>query len=134
MHHYCGWVIMYFTPRHLHPCLPFWTCTIVKTRLKPLAQWSFYSSAYSKCSFPFRLQSKSNSFKNRKSWRKLFKNKRPNLYGDILLRPRFMRGYSYRIHLFHWVMPRNETNDVTLLSMDQSTATESSEDWLSSAA
>lgn len=70
---YSGCVILYYTSViNLDKRPPFGPTHTVQTRLKPLAQWCFYSYTYSNCSFSPRAISKSNFFFNRrKNWFKI---------------------------------------------------------------
>lgn len=94
-----GCVILYYTPViNLDRRPPSGPTHTVHTRLKPLAQWCFYSYAYSSCSFSPRPISKSNFFFNRrKNWFKIAQAK-PSWSHYF---PRVSRkGHSRRIHMF----------------------------------
>lgn len=77
-----------YTPPPSQP--HFWPNHTVQTRLKPLAQWCFYSYAYSKCSFSPHTISKSNSphFPPQIKGKMYLRLHEPNPHGLITL-PKF---------------------------------------------
>lgn len=105
---YSGCVILYYTPViNLDRRPPFGPTHTVRTRLKPLAQWCFYSYAYSNCSFSPRPISKSNFFNRRKNWFKIAQAK-PS-WSHYFPRVSW-KGHSRRIHMFQWSGPKTETS------------------------